>query len=185
MAVVPYNYISQPVVATALVQIADSDSFYFPESSGHTGFAFNGSHYTNGVEDLSPPVVASWYAEGEGLYRGSSAPFPSYGLILLGRASLTILDESTRALNLWMTFLLGNSLLLADNFALNNPNYPADAPIGFTPSGLAYANGVISVVYNPDPGAEDIGLSPPSGKASTLVVNIDFSTDSAYLDVAV
>ena len=185
MAVVPYNYINQPVVATALIQLSDSDSFYFPQDNGHTGFAFNGSHYTDGVEDISPPVVASWYSEGSGPFRGSSAPFPSYGLILLGRANLTILDESTRALNLWMTFLLNDSLMLTDNFALNNSNYSPPSLVGYVPSGLSYANGVISVIYTPDPGAEDLTLSPPGGSASTMVVNIDFSEDSAYLDVAV
>ena len=115
MAVVLYNFMNQPILASALVQVSDSDSFYFPEDNGHYGYAFNGSHYTNGIQG-SPPLVASWYPEGVGPYRGSSAPFPSYGLILLGRANLTILDESTSALKLWMTFLLSDLLLLTDNF---------------------------------------------------------------------
>lgn len=185
MAIVPYSYLQQPVISTALIQLADSDSFFFPSQNGHIGFAFNGTYYTSGVANLSPPVVASWYTEGAGPYRGSSAPFPSYGLILLGRASLTILDESTPALSLWMTFLLNDSLMLTDNFALNNSNYSPPSLVGYVPSGLSYANGVISVIYTPDPGAEDLTLSPPGGSASTMVVNIDFSEDSAYLDVAV
>ncbi len=184
MAVVPYGYISQPIVATALIQQSNSDSFYFPEQNGHNGFAFNGSHYTNGVEDLSPPTVASWYAEGSGPYRGVTGSFPAYGLVLLGRANLTILDESSPALALWMTFLLGDNLLLANNFALDNPNYPSSL-IGYTPSRLTYANGIISVTYVPDAGAEDIGLSPPMGSASNMVVHIDFTQDTAYLDIAV
>jgi hypothetical protein len=110
--------------------------------------------------------------------------FPAYGLVLLGRANLTILDESSPALALWMTFLLGDNLLLTNNFALNNPNFPSSL-IGYTPSKLAYANGIISVTYVPDAGAEDIGLSPPMGSASHMVVHIDFSSDSAFLDVAV
>jgi hypothetical protein len=184
MANVPYNYINQPIVATALIQLSDSDSFYLPEENGHTGFAFNGVYYNAGYQG-SPPQTASWYTEGAGPYRGPSAPFPSYGLILLGRANLTILDESTPALSLWMTFLLNDNLLLTDNYALDNPNYSPPSLIGYTPSGLAYANGVISVIYSPDAGAEDIGDSPPGGSASTMVVNIDFSSDSAFLDVAV
>jgi hypothetical protein len=171
------------MVATALIQGLDSDSFYFPEDNGHTGFAFNGAYYVSGTQS-SPPQVASWFSEGTGPYRGDGASFPAQALLLLGRASLTILDETTPELNLWMTFLLGDNLLLADNFATSNPNYASNL-IGFLPSGMAYANGVISVIYSPDPGAEDIGLSPPMGSASTMVVNIDFTDDAAYLDVAV
>jgi hypothetical protein len=180
MGSVPYNYIGQPVVSTALIQQMDDDSFYFPSQNGHTGFAFDGQHYTNGVQDLSPPTSASWYTEGPGAYRGASARFPSYGLALLGRASLTILDESTPDLALWMTFLLEDGLMLANNFALDNPDFsspPALDLMGFLPKGLAYANGVISVVYSPDPGSEAV--------TSGMAVNVDFARDTAYLDVAV
>jgi hypothetical protein len=182
MAVVLYNFMNQPILASALVQVSDSDSFYFPEDNGHYGYAFNGSHYTNGIQG-SPPLVASWYSEGVGPYRGSSAPFPSYGLILLGRANLTILDESTSALKLWMTFLLSDLLLLTDNFALGNQNYSPPALVGYIPSGLSYANGVISVVYSPDAGAESL-VYPPQPATSSLIVNIDFATDSAWLDTS-
>ena len=171
---VPYAYISQPIVSTALIQQMDDDSFYFPEANLHNGFAFNGLSYTDGVQDF-PTSYASWYLEGIGPYRGLLAQFPAYGLILLGRASLTILDESTPALGLWMTFLMQDGLLLTDNFAIGNSNYAADLQ-GFMPKGLAYANGVVSVVYSPDAGAETI--------SSNLVVNIDFSQNTAYLDVA-
>lgn len=178
-----YNFINQPIQSTCLIQQSNSDSFYFPELNGHNGFAFNGSYYENGVEVISPPTVASWYAEGSGPYRGVTGSFPAYGLVLLGRANLTILDESSPALALWMTFLLGDNLLLANNFALDNPNYPSSL-IGYTPSRLTYANGIISVTYVPDAGAEDIGLSPPMGSASNMVVHIDFTQDTAYLDIA-
>ena len=183
MANVPYNYISQPIIATALIQLTNSDSFYFPEVNAHSGFAFNGSYYENGVEVISPPTVASWYAEGSGPYRGVLGSFPAYGLVLLGRANLTILDESSPALALWMTFLLGDNLMLGNNIALGNPNYSSDL-IGFLPSKLAYANGIISVIYTPDPGALDIGQSPPISPASHMVVHIDFTQDTAYLDIA-
>jgi len=103
-------------------------------------------------------------------------------LLLLGRASLTILDATTSELALWMIFLLRDDYLLADNFATLNPNYSSNLQ-GFLLSGLTYANGVISVIYSPDPGAEDIN-SPPQ-PASNMVVNIDFTQDKAYLDVAV
>jgi hypothetical protein len=184
MANVPYNYLNQPMLATALIQGLDSDSFYFPEANGHNGYAFNGVHYTNGVQTVSPPIApASWYREAQGPYRGTSTAFPVQALVLLGRASLVILDETTQQLNLWMTFLLGDNLLLANNFATFNPNFSSDLQ-GYLPSGLTYANGVISVIYSPDPGAEDIGFSPPMGTASNMVVNIDFTQDTAYLDIA-
>jgi len=171
----PYAYGNQPITATALIQQSGGDSFYFPEDNGHTGFAANGSHYTAGAED-SPPTVASWYTETPGPYRGTSPAFPAYGLVLLGRASMTILDESTPVLPLWMTFLFQDGLMLADNYALGNPNY-ATYLIGFLPVGLSYANGVISVIYSHDPGSEDV--------TSSMVVNVDFGRDTAYLDVAV
>lgn len=183
MANVPYDFINQPMLATALIQALDSDSFFFPEDNLHNGFAFNGSHYTNGVQDISPPQIASWFSEGAGPYRGTGGAFPSQALLLLGRACLAILDESARALPLWMTFLIGNGLLLTDNFALDNSNYPLNIQ-GFLPAGLAYANGIISVVYSPDPGAEDIGVASAWGTASHMVVNIDFTRDIAYLDIA-
>ncbi len=171
----PYAYGNQPVVATDLIQQSGEDSFYFPEDNGHTGFAADGSYYMSGALG-SPPSVASWYTETPGPYRGVSPAFPSTGLVLLGRASMTILDGSTTALALWMTFLLQDGLMLADNYALGNPYYPTSLE-GFMPAGLSYANGVVSVVYLPDPGSEDV--------ASSMVVNVDFGRDTAYLDVAV
>ena len=171
----PYAYGNQPITATALIQQSGEDSFYFPEDNRHTGFAANGSRYTSGVED-SPPSVASWYTEPPGPYRGTSPAFPAYGLVLLGRASMAILDESTTELALWMTFLLQDGLMLADNYALGNPNYPTSL-VGFLPAGLSYANGVVSVIYTPDPGSEDV--------TSSMVVSVDFGRDTAYLDVAV
>jgi len=176
MANAPYNYIKQPMVATALIQQSDSDGFYFPGNNGHTGYAFNGQHYTNGVQDIGYPS-ASWFSEGSGSYRGAGTSFPFYGLILLGRASMTILDESNPSLNLWMTFLFGNGMMLTDNFIMGDPNFSTSYQMGFTPSGLSYANGKLSVVLSPDRGSESI--------TSTMAITIDFSQDRAYLDVAV
>ena len=175
----PYNF-NQPMVATALIQQQGSDGFYFPTANGHMGFAFDGAYYMNGVASISPPMQASWFTEGPGPYRGSGTPFPPYGLILLGRASLAILDESTTSLNLWMTFLFQNGLMLADNFAMGSYNFPVLSPpvdrMGFTPRGLSYANGKLTVVFSPDPGSESI--------TSAMAVTVDFTKDSAYLDVA-
>jgi hypothetical protein len=175
-----YTYSQQPVVATAVIQQRTDDSFYFPETNGHTGFAFNGIYYQDGVRG-SPQTFASWYTEaGSPPFRGAMGQFPSYGLILFSRASLTILDESNPQLNLWMIFLFHDNLLLTDNFAIDNPNYPPPPMAGlqgFMPRGLAYANGIISAVFSPDPGSKSI--------TSTMSINIDFTRDSAYLDVAI
>ena len=178
---VTYDYLHQPIVASALIEQGYADSFYFPEANGHTGFASDGTWYDDGVPG-SPPIYASWFLEGPGPYRGTPASFPSYGLVLLGRASLTILNETVPPLTPWMIFLLGDNYMLTNNFAFYNPNY-ANWLQGFVPKGLAYANGVISVIYSPDPGAEDILSSPPVA-ASNMIVNVDFTNDTAYLDIA-
>jgi len=213
MATVPYDYIHQDIVATALIQPLDNDSFYNPVPNGHTGFAADGILYNAGEVVLtgSPPVFtyASWFTEFAGSgsppvlnpYRGDQAAFPASGLILLSPVALTILDQSNTALPLWMQFLLNDSYALANNFSTGNPNYSNQLLDGWLPAGLTYADGIISVIYTPDPGAYQIeGLtgSPPSitgpwaigsvdqvGQGPTLVVSIDFSQDEIYLDTAV
>jgi len=172
---IPYDYLDQSIQASALVQVRDDDSFYNP-SLGHTGFAADGTHYTAGVQDsVSGPIYASWFTEVPGAYRGTKAVFPSAGLILLSKVSLVILDETTRALNLWAQFLLGDTLALTNNFE--------NGTLGFTPRSLSYADGVISVTYEPDEGA--VNITPGSGPASAMVVTLDFTQDKVYLDVAV
>jgi hypothetical protein len=189
-----YNYLNQDIVATALIQPYDNDSFYNPVTNHHTGFAADGTHYTNGVQDVGP-VFASWYTEyaspNTGLpqpQRGDQAAFPTYGIILLSPEALTILDESSpvpqaNELKLWMLFAL------ADNFMMTN-NFDAGLQ-GFTPSGLAYADGIISIIYTPDSGNFDNGpgttppVSPPYSSITHMIVSIDFATDGAYLDVGI
>jgi len=180
-----YDYLDQDIIATALIQPYDNDSFYNPVVNLHTGFAVDGTHYTNGVQDAGP-IYASWYTEfgtPNDPYRDDQAVFPTYGLILLSKVSMVILDETTPATNanqlkLWMQFLLSDNFMLANNF---NSSLQ-----GFTPSGLAYADGIVSVIYTPDAGNQSPSSPPvPTDSAqSTMVVSIDFSTDSAYLDVA-
>jgi hypothetical protein len=178
MAVIPYNYLNQSMVATALIELKDDDSFYNP-SLGHNGFAWDGILYTDGqqVSEISGLQYASWFVEADtpGPYRSAQASFPTAGLVLLSKVALTILDESTYPnLTLWMQFLLADLYALTNNFN--------ESTIGYTPSGLAYADGVISVIYTPDEGAENILQN--DGPASTMVVTLDFTQDSFYLDVA-
>jgi hypothetical protein len=154
-----YDYIDQNILATTLIQPHDDDSFYNPVRNLHTGFAFDGNHYTLGVVDgpTSPWVTnggnlqATWWSEAQfgNPYRGDQQNFPTYGLVLLSPVSLVILDQAipvavATALPLWMQFLL------ADNNALGN-NFNGSIQ-GFTPSSVCYADGIISVTCVPDAG---------------------------------
>jgi len=191
-----YDYLDQNVVATALIQPFDNDSFYNPVPLGHTGYAADWRYYSNGIEESlgygldpygnSPYGItrpfASWYTEfssNPSPYRDFQAAFPTVGIVLLSPTVLTILDGGTPTNNaanlaLWMQFLLN------DGYALTN-NYDGSLQ-GFLPSALSYANGVISVTYTPDSG--NIVGGSPIGANSRMVVTIDFTKDSAYLDVA-
>src|ERR1700676_40419 len=99
----PYDFIDQNIVATCLIQPHDNDSFYNPIPNLHTGFAFNGNHYTLGVQDgVSSPwhaaggnLQATWWTEVQAgnEFRGDQQNFPTYGLVLLSPVSLVILDQ--------------------------------------------------------------------------------------------
>ncbi len=162
-----YDYINQSIQSTCLIEPKDIDSFYNPVTESHTGFAWDGTYYAAGVQQLTNgvPTYASWYTEGQNDYRGILPTFPQTGLVLLSKVALTILDGSTSTLTLWMQFLLHNDYALANNFN-NSLN-------GWLPSGLAYADGILSVIYTPD-----------GAGTSNMVVNLDFTQDQAYLDIA-
>jgi hypothetical protein len=183
-----YDFIDQNILASTNIQPLDDDSFYFPVRNQHTGWAFDGKYYQAGV--LQPGVQPpSWFTEAFSVFRGSTQAFPTYGLVLLSPAALSILDQSTPVktapqLPLWMLFVLGDNNALANNF--NNSNQ------GFLPKSVCYADGVISVTYSPDPGNQPDNLvhpiltpppTPPSAQSS-MVVSIDFTQDRVYLDVA-
>lgn len=175
-----YDYLDQVIVASALIQPHDDDSFYNPTFNGHNGYAADGTFYQSGNPVLGHRS-ASWFAEDSGPYRGDGASFPLYGLILLSPVSMVILDAGTPTLNpqslaLWMQFVLSDIYALANNWngAVN----------GWTPAQVCYADGVISVTYIPDEGNES-GGGPPASINSKMVVSMDFSQDKVYLDVAV
>lgn len=194
MATVPYNYIYQSILASSLIEPKDIDSFYFPTTQLHTGYAWDGTLYYNGVQQVGP-IYASWYLEGAGDYRGSMAAFPQTGLVLLSNTAMTITDGSTASLELWMLFLLQNNIINPTgeittpmmplgSFALAN-NFNSELN-GWLPSGLTYANGIVSVIYSPDYGNQSGVVAGGSYNInSNMVVNIDFTQDTVYLDVAV
>lgn len=189
----PYDYIDQAIRASCLIEPKDIDSFYNPDTMNHTGFAWDGTYYISGVQQPGP-VYASWFSETFGAYRGDSTTFPQAGLVLVSHVAVSILDETTSALALWMQFLLQNNIVdadasppeLAGSFALTD-NWNSELN-GWLPSGCAYADGVLSIVYSPDYGNQTgtVG-SPPTDYNidSNMVVNIDFTQDRVYLDVAV
>jgi hypothetical protein len=187
-----YDFIDQNIVASCLIQSYTDDSFYNPVVNQHTGFAYDGNYYSLGVLQ-SGHAQASWYTEyGSNPYRGDQKAFPTYGLVLLSQVSLVILDQSVAVANavnlpLWMQFLLGDNYALANNFN--------GSVQGFTPTGVCYADGIISVTYAPDSGNQPNELTHPILQPypspypqipiqSHMVVSIDFTTDSVYLDVA-
>src|SRR5271167_2928670 len=144
-----YDFIDQNIVSSCLVQSYTDDSFYNPVVNQHTGFAFDGSYYLQGVLE-STHAKASWFTEfGTNPFRGSTAAFPTFGVILLSPVSLVILDQSkavqvASSLPLWMQFILGDNNALANNF---------DSSVqGFLPARVVYADGIISVTYSPDAG---------------------------------
>ncbi len=163
-----YNYLDQQITATCLVQAYNNDSFYFPETNNHSGFAYDGKKYLNGQLDLlpgSPPTTqyASWYTEfasptasGPEPARDDQAQFPAFGLILLSPVAMTILNQSTpvpqaNELKMWMQFAMADGYIMSNNY-MTAMSPPVLAIQGFTPSGLSYADGIISVIYTPDAG---------------------------------
>ena len=186
-----YDYINQAIVASCLIQPKTIDSFYNPVSQSHTGYAWDGTLYSAGVQEAGP-VYASWYTEGAGDYRGNLPTFPTTGIVLLSNTALTILDGSTFALNMWMIFLFQNVLITPSTgspgglgFALVN-NFNSELN-GWKPSSLAYADGILSAICTPDYGNQS-GASLDSTSYninSNMVIHIDFSQDRVYLDVAV
>src|SRR5271170_901221 len=152
-----YDYINQSIQSSLLIVPKDNDPFFFPAQLGLTGFAFDGFFYDGGVKTLTQ---ASWFTEAQGPYRGILQSFPQGALVLLSVVSLTILDETNTTLDLWMQFLLQDMQALTNNYlAAQSPNNL----VGFTPTSLSYAGGVLTVKYIPDAG---------STVQSTLAVNL-------------
>src|SRR5271170_4678793 len=170
-----YNFINQNIVASCLIQPHDDDSFYNPIRNQHTGYAYNGIHYTLGVQDtistFAGNLIASWWSEVQSgnPYRGDQQNFPTYGLVLLSPVSLVILDQSipvsvATALPLWMQFLLGDTNAFANNFN--------GAIEGFLPASLCYADGIISVTYTPDSGNQLYFISAGIISATSITSNV-------------
>lgn len=189
-----YDFIDQDVISSTLIQGHTNDSFYFPISNQHTGYAADGTFYSLGAP-VSGHQQASWFTEfaTNTVTRGNQAAFPTYGLVLLSPVSLVILNQAIQVTNasdlpLWMQFLL------SDNNAFTN-NFNGSVQ-GFTPSGVCYADGKLSITYAPDPGNQANGLThpvlPPFPSpyptvpiTSQMSVTVDFVQDSVYLDVGV
>jgi hypothetical protein len=160
-----YDYLDQSLSASLLILPYDNDGFFSP-GIGLTGFAFDGTHYTNGIQDAGP-VFASWYVEAPGPYRSTTKAFPSQAIVILSQVALTIMDGTINFPPLWMQFILQDSAGLANNFS--------NQLIGFTPKFLTYSNGVLSVIAPPDAG---------STIQSNMILTFDFVADQIFLYVA-
>lgn len=84
-----------------------------PTANNFTGYARNGKHYTNGVEDAGP-VWAPWATEAAGDHRGARSDFPLSALIVVGRYEVVIFDldsyvGAVTSLKVWMRFYWNDS----------------------------------------------------------------------------
>ena len=143
----------------------DADSFYNPVGLGHTGFAFDGNSYTAGVLGTTK---ASWFLESQSITRGVLTEFPTQILVLVDRASVTILDATSQALNLWMIFLFADQNAYADNSQQTTAGYIA--------SSVTWDNGLLT-----------IGMTPDAGSTAQAfeAITFDFVQDQVYLDTSI
>lgn len=147
----------------------ETDLFFHPTyGGGLTGYAANGSHYTKGVENSLKK--ASWWNEatggGDQTTRGALQPFPSASLILVTGGSISILNPADN-LSMWMIFKKKEGNVYSDTYNLGNGT-------AFTPVGVNYDSGVISVSMEPQIGST-------FGDKVTLC--IDFANDFVFLDI--
>ena len=95
-------------VSTHIREFALAVDDPFRTTTGHTGFAYNGKKYTNGVEQAV--ANATWHTEGASAYRGPDADFPLKGLVICETSAamtsvgfVTIWDTANAAApKLWM-----------------------------------------------------------------------------------
>lgn len=160
-----YDFLNQPIITSALCFQRDADSFFNPTGLGHTGFAFDGNSYTSGVLGEGQ---ASWFTESQSGTRGPSSAFPTQILVLVGRASLTLLDATTDNLNLWMLFYFADQNAFGDN--------TQGTVSGFIAANVTWTNGLLTVALSPDPG------SPVMAAVS---FTFDFVQDAVYFDTTV
>lgn len=88
----------------AFVYDTTSEPWRDPTShADFTGYATDGKHYTNGVEDAGP-VYAPWYTETPSADRGNRPEFPVRALIVISIYEITIfdLDNFPTDLSVWM-----------------------------------------------------------------------------------
>jgi hypothetical protein len=161
-----YNYLEQSVIASLTIAEKDDDSFFSPVLWQHTGFAFDGNYYDQGL--LVAGTQASWFTEPVTAQRGNSAAFPDNVLVVLSVASLSMLNTSNDTISLWMLFYYMDTGAFPNNFT--------SGIASFSPQSLAWGNGRLSVVSAADPG------SPFNGPYAVLT--FDFVADQVYMDYA-
>src|SRR5271156_1625850 len=102
-----YDYINQSIQTSLLIVPQDNDPFYNPTQLALTGYGFDGNLYDGGVRATAvfvpyQSLQASWFTEAQSSYRGPLQSFPGAALVLLSQVALTILDETSSELPLWI-----------------------------------------------------------------------------------
>jgi hypothetical protein len=164
-----YDYINQSVLTSLHIAPKDDDAFFNPQRLTHNGFAWDGYKYVNGVKDLS--TRPSWATEGGSDTRGILETFPTDAVVLVSAASVAILDATTTSLRLWMLFYTVDSYAIPVNPIAGQT---VDGGIAsFTPKSANWANGVLSIVMEADPGSTAMPVA---------VITIDFTTDTVFAE---
>lgn len=81
-----------------------------PTLNNFTGYARDGTHYTNGVQDVGP-VQAPWSAEVASVDRSSRSSFPTRSLIVITEFEIVLydLDNWPTNLDVWARFRFGDN----------------------------------------------------------------------------
>jgi hypothetical protein len=81
-----------------------------PTLNNFSGYARDGTHYTNGVQD-GGPVQAPWSAEGASNNRSSRSDFPQRVLVVVSILEIVLydLDNYPTTFDVWARFKLGNT----------------------------------------------------------------------------
>lgn len=150
------------ILASCSIRETPTDAFFHPEL-GLSGYGWDGVFYYKGIEKIPVRPKATWFTEAINPsdpahpYRSTIPFFPKRGIALATSEGLTIFDEASGSLDVWMTFIKD------DPHALLNRFTPGAELL--TPNSLSYNNGILVLSF-----LQDVDLY------------IDFNQDSAYAD---
>jgi len=139
------NHLSEKSVLGAIVYSPEGEDWFFPATSGMTGYAYDGFRYTVGVKD-SGPISAPWASESMSSVRGNGSAFPDIALIVWSRTTLTIFDATNSLVDMkmWMRFICSNTMIPNDIMDVSMEN----GVLAVARSGVH--NGVVFVDFKGD-----------------------------------